>query len=54
LLDKRTEEAIAVEEANIKELERDEALELEEVPGGLALGLSPQAWSALDGFPASF
>lgn len=54
LLDKRAEEAIAVEEANIEELERDEALELEEVPGGLALGLSPQAWSALDGFPASF
>lgn len=57
LLDQRAADAVAVEEANIEELERQEAnevLEFTDPPTGLALNLSPHTWSALDDLPASF
>ncbi|KAJ9618099.1 hypothetical protein H2203_002535 [Taxawa tesnikishii (nom. ined.)] len=60
LLDRRAEEAIAVEEGTIRDLEAAEQQEAEETitfdspSRGLALNLSPQTWSALDGMPDSF
>jgi len=55
LLDKRAEEAIAVEEANIVELEQEELLDVSGVPeGSLGLNLALDTWSALDGLPLDF
>lgn len=54
LIDQRAEEAIAVEERNIEELEQAEVRETinfsDASGGGLALNLSPATWSALEGF----
>jgi hypothetical protein len=57
LLDRRADEAIAVEEGNIRELEQQEASETMAFDGpseGLALQLSPSTWGAYDGFPLEF
>jgi hypothetical protein len=58
LLDRRADEAIAVEEREIAELEAAEqagTLSLEGVPSeGLALQLSPSTWSAFDGFDLGY
>ena len=52
LIDRRAEEAIAVEERSIEEQEAEEAVELlpEVQTEGLALNLSPTTWGALEGF----
>jgi len=53
LLDRRAEEAIAVEERAIEEVEAQELLSLDPSDGpGLALG--PSTWSALEGLPDDF
>lgn len=57
LVDRRAEEAIAVEERSIEEQEAAEAAELfpnETVDGGLSLNLSPGTWSALEGYGDEF
>ncbi|KAK4995067.1 hypothetical protein LTR66_005040 [Elasticomyces elasticus] len=60
LLDHRASEAIAVEEANIRELEdserqaADSLVDFASPPGGLALNLSPHTWSAMEELPDSF
>lgn len=57
LLDKRAEDAIAVEEATIRELEAEEArevLDLQAPSDGFMMNLSPSTWSALDGFPNEY
>jgi hypothetical protein len=57
LLDKRAEDAIAVEEGTIRELEAEEALEvldLQPPSDGFMLNLGPSTWSALDGFPNEY
>lgn len=52
LIDRRAEEAIAVEERSIEEQEAEEAAEIlpEVQTSGLALSLSPTTWGALEGF----
>jgi hypothetical protein len=57
LLDRRADDAIAVEERNIQELEEQEATETMTFDGpsvGLALQLSPTTWGAFEGFPLDF
>lgn len=59
LVDRRAEEAIAVESRLLEELDAsevnaDELLPLDIPTEGLALPLSPNTWSALEGFPAEF
>jgi hypothetical protein len=56
MLDRRAEEAIAVEERSIEEQEREESavLNLEGSSKGLALHLSPSTWSAFEGLPDGF
>ena len=56
LLDRRAEEAIAVEERSIEEQEQAEAETLEpEVPSeGLGMLLSPSTWSAFEGLPFEY
>lgn len=55
LLDKRAEEAIAVEEREISELEQKESvMEFTEPSEGLALNLSPSTWSAFEGLPFDY
>jgi len=57
LLDRRADEAIAVEERNIQELEQQEASETMAFDGsseGLALALSPSTWGAFEGFPLEY
>jgi hypothetical protein len=57
LLDRRAEDAIAVESREIEELEREEAGETMEFSGvseGLALNLSPSTWSAFEGLPFDY
>lgn len=54
LLDRRAEEAIAVEERGIVEQEAEEALLFDGPSEGLALNLSPSTWSAIEGMPADF
>ena len=60
LVDRRAEEAIAVEERSIEEQEAAEAAENSELlPGniateGLSLNLSPGTWSALEGYGDEF
>jgi hypothetical protein len=57
LLDRRAEDAIAVESREIEELERAEAGETIEFSGaaeGLALNLSPSTWSAFEGLPLDY
>jgi hypothetical protein len=57
LLDRRADEAIAVEEGNIRELEQQEASETMAFDGpseGLSLQLSPSTWGAYEGFPLEF
>lgn len=53
LVDRRAEEAIAVEERSIEEQEAAEAAEFlpnDGVAEGLSLNLSPGTWSALEGY----
>lgn len=52
LVDRRADDAIAVEVANIEELEEQERQE--EAARELSLNLSPTTWSALDGLPEDF
>lgn len=57
LVDRRTEEAIAVEERSIEEQEVAEAADPilpEVIPKGLGLNLSPTTQSALDRLPDDF
>jgi hypothetical protein len=58
LLDRRADEAIAVEEQSIRELEQleqSEEFDLEGVPSeGLSLQLSPSTWGAFEGFPVDY
>jgi hypothetical protein len=57
LLDRRADEAIAVEERQIQELEEAEASETMTFDGpseGLALQLSPSTWGAFEGFPLDY
>lgn len=60
LVDRRAEEAIAVEERSIEEQEAAEAAEsLELLPNdivteGLSLNLSPGTWSTLEGYSDEF
>jgi hypothetical protein len=57
LVDRRAEEAIAVEERSIEEQEAAEAAELvlNDAPAeGLSLNLSPGTWSALEGYGDEF
>jgi len=56
LLDRRAEEAIAVEERGIEEQEALESSELlpEVATEGLALNLSPGTWAAFEGFPFEY
>lgn len=57
LLDRRADEAIAVEERNIQELEEAESSEVIDLSGpseGLALQLSPSTWGAWEGFPLDY
>jgi hypothetical protein len=57
LLDRRADEAIAVEERNIQDLEQQEASETMAFDGpseGLALQLSPSTWGAFEGFPLEY
>jgi len=55
LLDKRAEEAIAVEEAGIARQEEEELLNTTSIPeGNLGLSLEPGTWSSLDDLPLSF
>jgi hypothetical protein len=54
LLDRRADEAIAVEERNIQELEQEEGAETMTFDGpseGLSLQLSPSTWGAFEGWP---
>ena len=52
LLDRRAEEAIAVEERSIVEQELDEGTMTFDGPSeGLALNLSPSTWGAFEGWP---
>jgi hypothetical protein len=57
LLDRRADEAIAVEERNIQDLEQQEASETMAFDGpseGLALQMSPSTWGAFEGFPLEY
>ena len=57
LVDRRAEEAIAVEERSIEEQEAAEAAELlpnDATDGGLSLNLSPGTWGALEGYGDEF
>jgi hypothetical protein len=57
LVDRRAEEAIAVEERSIEEQEAAEAAELllNDAPAeSLSLNLSPGTWSALEGYGDEF
>jgi hypothetical protein len=56
LLDRRAEEAIAVEERSIEEQERAEAecLDLDGPSEGLGVLLSPSTWSAFEGHPFEY
>jgi hypothetical protein len=54
LVDRRAEEAIAVEERGIAEQEAAEAVLPEVATDGMSLNLSPSTWSALEGFPDEF
>lgn len=57
LLDRRADEAIAVEERNIQELEglgASETMSFDASSEGLALQLSPTTWGAFEGFPLDF
>ena len=57
LLDRRAEDAIAVESREIEELEREEAEQTMEFLGpseGLSLNLSPSTWSAFEGLPLDY
>ena len=56
LLDRRAEEAIAVEERSIEEQERAEAetITFDGPSEGLALNLSPSTWSAFEGWPFEY
>lgn len=57
LLDRRAEDAIAVESREIEELEQEEAGQTIEFVGpseGLALNLSPSTWSAFEGLPLDY
>jgi hypothetical protein len=57
LVDRRAEEAIAMEERSIEEQEAAERIELlpnDIVTEGLSLNLSPGTWSALEGYGDEF
>jgi hypothetical protein len=58
LLDRKADEALAVEEREIQELEETErtgTLSLDDVPSeGLSLQLSPATWGAFEGYPLEF
>jgi multidrug efflux pump subunit AcrA (membrane-fusion protein) len=56
LLDRRAEEAIAVEERSIVEQEQaeSEVMAFDDPSEGLALNLSPSTWSAFEGLPDEF
>lgn len=55
LLDRRAEEAIAVEERSIVEQELDEGTITFDGPSeGLALSLSPSTWGAFEGLPLDY
>ena len=54
LLDRRAEEAIAVEEKNLEELEAQELLSVDPSTDGPGLALAPSTWSAFEGLPDDF
>lgn len=54
LLDRRAEEAIAVEEREIEELEAQELLSLDPSTDGPGLALGPSTWGAFEGLPEDF
>jgi hypothetical protein len=58
LVDRRADDAIAVESRELDELEgvaESETLTFDDVaPSGLALNLSPSTWSAFEGFPLDY
>lgn len=54
LIDRRAEEAIAVEERDIEEQEQAEALLPENASDAFGFSLSPSTWGAFEGFPLEF
>lgn len=54
LVDRRAEEAIAVEARDIEEQEAAEALLPEDASDALGLNLSPSTWGAFEGFSLEF
>ena len=52
LLERRAEEAIAVESRELEELERGEVMEFPE--SGPSLALSPSTWGAFEGLPLDY
>lgn len=54
LIDRRAEEAIAVETRDIEDQEQAEALLPVDASDALGFSLSPSTWSAFDGYPLDF
>lgn len=54
LIDRRAEEAIAVETRDIEEQEAAEALLPEDAPDALGFSLSPSTWGAFEGFSLEY
>ena len=54
LVDRRAEEAIAVEERDIEDQEQAEALLPENASDAFGLSLSPSTWGAFEGLPSDF